>query len=149
MIKTVIASVFAVMCAAGIMGTAAAKTHDPQRAIKAETGLFSPATLTHSGGSGLLLSAAAQGMKRKPQGPFGMQSAAPAGGHPDEQRVLAVLRQRVNDIRLLEKVGHKLSAMSENRLRLVVSLSDRVAGGAPTAETDIAFLLLTTLIIFS
>ena len=69
--------------------------------------------------------------------------------HPDVFKVLAVLEHRIGDRRLLEEARYKLAGMSESRLQLAVSLSERVADHGSLAETHIAFLLLTTLIVFS
>ncbi len=67
----------------------------------------------------------------------------------DVFKVLAVLEQRTADRILIDKVKYKLSAMSENRLHLAVSLSERAGDNNPGVKADIAFLLLTTLIVFS
>jgi hypothetical protein len=63
--------------------------------------------------------------------------------------VLSVLEKRVGDQRLLGKIRDKLPTLSEDRLRMIASLSERVAVDDHSAKTDIAFLLLTALIIFS
>jgi hypothetical protein len=68
---------------------------------------------------------------------------------PDVLKVLTVLERRIGDRRLIEEARYKLAGMSEKRLRLAVSLSERVADHGSPAETHIAFLLLTTLIVFS
>ena len=68
---------------------------------------------------------------------------------PDIFKVLSVLERRTGDQRLLEKARYKLVEMSERRIRLAASLSERIIDEGPGAETDIAFLLLTTLIVFS
>lgn len=71
-------------------------------------------------------------------------------GHTSEMfKVLSVLKKRVGDERLLKKIEDKLPALSDDRLRMMVSLSERIAADNHGAKTDIAFLLLTTLIIFS
>ncbi len=67
----------------------------------------------------------------------------------DVFRVLAVLEQRMDDRRLIDKVKYKLSTMSGKRLHLAVSLSEQAADNGPGVKADIAFLLLTTLIVFS
>lgn len=70
-------------------------------------------------------------------------------GRSDIFKVLTVLGDRIEDPRLLKEARYKLIGMSERRLQLAVSLSERVADDASRAETHIAFLLLTTLIVFS
>jgi hypothetical protein len=67
---------------------------------------------------------------------------------PEMFKVLSVIGRRTGDRKLLEKVRYKLSTMSDNRLRLAVSLSERASGGHGV-RTDIAFFLLSTLIVFS
>ena len=64
-------------------------------------------------------------------------------------KILSVMEGRIEDPKLIQKVKDKLSTLREDRLRMVVSLSERVADGDCGVETDIAFFLLTTLIIFS
>lgn len=64
-------------------------------------------------------------------------------------RVLSVIGNRVGDETLLKKIADKLPAMSDDRLQMVASLSERIAAEDHGAKSDIAFLLLTTLIIFS
>lgn len=72
------------------------------------------------------------------------------GNHTSEVfRILSVLEGRIEDPKLIQKVKDKLSTLREDRLRVVVSLSERITDGDRGAETDIAFFLLTTLIIFS
>jgi hypothetical protein len=68
---------------------------------------------------------------------------------PEMFKVLSVIGHRTGDRKLLEKVKYKLSTMSNNRLRLAVSLSERAADDSHGVRTDIAFFLLTTLIVFS
>jgi hypothetical protein len=71
------------------------------------------------------------------------------GTRPGFEKVLAVLEHRTGDTRLLDKAKDKLAGMSERRLRLAVSLSERADERNISPEHDIAFLLLATLIIFS
>ena len=64
-------------------------------------------------------------------------------------KILSVLEGRIEDPKLIQKVKDKLSTLREDRLHMVVSLSERITDGGRGVETDIAFFLLTTLIIFS
>lgn len=64
-------------------------------------------------------------------------------------QVLTVIEKRVGDETLLKKIADKLPAMSDDRLQMIASLSERIAAEDHGAKTDIAFLLLTTLIVFS
>lgn len=67
----------------------------------------------------------------------------------DMFKVLSVLEKRIGDRDLIEKVSHKLPELSEKRLKMIVSLSDRMEGSRRDPENNIAFLLIATLIIFS
>jgi hypothetical protein len=68
---------------------------------------------------------------------------------PDMFKVLSVIGLHTGDRKLLEKVKYKLSTMSHDRLRLAVSLSERLSDDSRGVRRDIAFFLLTTLIVFS
>jgi hypothetical protein len=70
------------------------------------------------------------------------------GISPDMFKVLSVIGRHTDDRKVLGKVKYKLSTMSDDRLRLAVSLSERASDGHGV-RTDIAFLLLSTLIVFS
>lgn len=70
--------------------------------------------------------------------------------HSDEMfRVLSVLKKRIDNKRLYKKIAEKLPTLSEERLRIMVSLSDRMSADGHSVKKDFAFLLLTTLIVFS
>jgi hypothetical protein len=64
-------------------------------------------------------------------------------------KVLSVVEKRVGNERLLKKIRDKLPALSDDRLKMIASLSEKIDADDHSAQTDIAFLLLTTLIIFS
>jgi hypothetical protein len=64
-------------------------------------------------------------------------------------KVLSVLEKKVADKRLRKKLEDKLPALSDNRLKLAASLSEQISDGGHSAKKDFAFLLLTTLIVFS
>jgi hypothetical protein len=67
----------------------------------------------------------------------------------DMFKVLSVLEKRISDRELIAKVRHKLPELSEKRLRMIASLSDRMEGSRQEPEHNVAFLLIATLIIFS
>ncbi|NJD57342.1 MAG: hypothetical protein FIA94_13205 [Nitrospirae bacterium] len=67
----------------------------------------------------------------------------------DMFRVLSVLETRIGDSVLLGKVKHKLPELSEKRLKMISSLSDRMEGSKQEPGNNVAFLLIATLIIFS
>lgn len=68
----------------------------------------------------------------------------------DMIKILAALETRVGDRqRLLEKTEEKLARLSEKDLRLIASLCERIPADGHSAESDIAFLLATALVILS
>lgn len=67
----------------------------------------------------------------------------------DVSRVISVLKARTDDQKLLDKAREKLSEMNSKELRLLVSLCDRIRSEGDTAGADIAFYLVTTLLILS
>lgn len=64
-------------------------------------------------------------------------------------KILSVLENKMRDQQLLEKAKDKLFTLSDRQTRLIASLSDRIANEGNTAGADIAFLLITALIVFS
>jgi hypothetical protein len=90
---------------------------------------------------------------------FGSASASPAfapakaalsrpvGGGNDVVKILSVLESRTMDRATLDKAADKLSTMEERRLRILSSLCDRISEDSDTAGADIAFSLMTVLIV--
>jgi hypothetical protein len=69
---------------------------------------------------------------------------------PDMIKILAALETKVQGRhRLLEKAEEKLAGLSGKDLKLIASLCDRIPVDGRSAESDIAFLLATALIILS
>ena len=64
-------------------------------------------------------------------------------------KVISVLKKRVRDEKLLKKIVQKLPDLSDKRLRIMVSLSERMSADDRGDDKDFAFLLLTTMIVFS
>jgi hypothetical protein len=64
----------------------------------------------------------------------------------DVSRILWVLETRIEDERLLERTMDKLWTLDHKQIRLIASLSDRVAEEGNRPGSDIAFLLMTALI---
>jgi hypothetical protein len=64
----------------------------------------------------------------------------------DVSKILLVLEDRIEDQQLLEKTKDKLLTLDQRQIRLIASLSDRVAKEGNTTGSDIAFLLMTALI---
>jgi hypothetical protein len=76
--------------------------------------------------------------------------SGPAGGSGNARaKILSVLESRTMDRTVLSKAAHKLSAMEGRRLRILFSLCDRISGDANTAGADIAFSLMTMMIVLS
>ena len=74
---------------------------------------------------------------------------APISRSSEMIKVLSVIEKRVGDKALLKKIADKLTTMSDDRLQTIASLSKQIAAEEHGTKTDIAFLLLTTLIVFS
>ena len=64
-------------------------------------------------------------------------------------RILSVLEVKMGGLNVPAKVRDKLQTLSDGQIRLIASLSDRIDGEDRTAGADIAFLLITALIILS
>jgi hypothetical protein len=67
----------------------------------------------------------------------------------DISKIMSVLESRRQDKRALEKAAGKMSDMNERNLRLMSSLCDRITAGAGTPAADLAYSLLTALIVLS
>jgi hypothetical protein len=76
--------------------------------------------------------------------------AEQAGYHRAELRkVLSVVEHRTKNEKVREKMRDKLSAMSDRQLRLTASLCERIARDDDSARSDIAFSIVTALIVLS
>lgn len=64
-------------------------------------------------------------------------------------RIMSVLDDRIEDPDVLAKTRDKLLTLPVAEIRLVSSLCDRVSAGEQTAQADIAFSLVTALIVLS
>lgn len=67
----------------------------------------------------------------------------------DLGRILSVLEVKMGGHTLPAKVKDKLSTLTDGQIRLIASLSDRIADEGHTPSADIAFLLMAALIILS
>ena len=79
---------------------------------------------------------------------LGREAVSP-GQPSDMVRVFSLFETKIGDQRVLSRIRYKLSLLSEERLRTLASLSERIIREGREAQADVAFLLLTTLIIFS
>ena len=76
------------------------------------------------------------------------------GGHAelrgaDTVKILSVLAIRSPGGKVLGKAAEKLSVMNDRDLRLISSLCDRISADRGTAGADIAFSLVTAMIVLS
>ena len=64
-------------------------------------------------------------------------------------KVLSVLGKKIGDQKLLEKTKEKLLTLKESEFVLITSLSEQITRDGERPGMDIAFLLITALIILS
>jgi hypothetical protein len=81
--------------------------------------------------------------------PGGSQPRRGIARAAETNRVLRVLENKMEGQFPQDKAMHKLSTMSRAEIRLLDSLAARVTKSTHTAASDIAFLLITTLLISS
>ncbi len=67
----------------------------------------------------------------------------------DVVKILSVLKSRTRDRTVLDKAAEKLNIMEERRLRILSSLCDRISEDSDSTGADIAFSLMTVLIVLS
>ncbi len=67
----------------------------------------------------------------------------------DISKIMSVLESRRPGKRVLEKAAGKMSDMNGRNLRLMSSLCDRITADAGTPAADVAYSLLTALIVLS
>jgi hypothetical protein len=67
----------------------------------------------------------------------------------DTVKILSVLAIRSSDGKVLGKAAEKLSAMNDRDLRLISSLCERISADGGTAGADVAFSLITAMIVLS
>ena len=97
----------------------------------------------------LLLLWNASGVLAAPTGILAETRRAEFSGRNDISKIMSVLESRKPNRRVLEKAADKMSDMNERNLRLMSSLCDRITAGAGTPAADLAFSLLTALIVLS
>lgn len=64
-------------------------------------------------------------------------------------KILPVLEDKIHDQKLLEKSKEKIYGMGDREIRLVAALCEKISGEEETVSSDIAFLLVTALIVLS
>jgi hypothetical protein len=64
-------------------------------------------------------------------------------------KILPVLELRIENQKLLEKSKEKLYSMNSNEVRLVAALCEKISNERHAVSSDIAFLLVTALLVLS
>jgi len=64
-------------------------------------------------------------------------------------KILSVLEIRSSDRKIIDKAAEKLSAMNKRDIQLISSLCDRISAHGGAAGADIAFSLITAMIVLS
>jgi len=64
-------------------------------------------------------------------------------------KILPVLEDKIHDGKLLEKTKEKVYSMGDSEVRLAAALCEKISGGGETISSDIAFFLVTALIVLS
>ena len=67
----------------------------------------------------------------------------------ETSKIMSLLKERIEDPAILAKTRDKLRTLSDEEIRLVSSLCDRISTGERTARADIVFSLVTALIVLS
>jgi len=81
--------------------------------------------------------------------PEGAAFAGSVSSSSDIVKILSVMESRTTDRSVLDKAAGKLNAMEGRSLRILSKLSDRIAEDADAAGADIAFSLMTMMIVLS
>jgi hypothetical protein len=68
---------------------------------------------------------------------------------PERAAIVSVLNNRIEDPRLLARAKDKLSVLQDREIRLISSLCKRILESDQSAGVEIAFSLVTALIILS
>lgn len=67
----------------------------------------------------------------------------------DIKKILPVLQEKIHDGKILEKSKEKIYSMDSGEVKLVATLCEKISDGGDTISSDIAFLLVTALIVLS
>ena len=67
----------------------------------------------------------------------------------DMTKILSVLEKKVDDQKMLERAREKLFTLKEPQFSLIASLSEQIVKEEDQPGVDIAFLLITILIVLS
>lgn len=72
-----------------------------------------------------------------------------AGHNSEISKILPVLEDKIRDRKLLEKSKDKIYNMDDREVRLVAALCEKISYEGETVSSDIAFFLVTALIVLS
>ena len=64
-------------------------------------------------------------------------------------KILPVLEDKIHDRKLLEKSKEKVFSMGDREVKLVAALCEKISDKRETVSSDIAFFLVTALIVLS
>lgn len=78
-----------------------------------------------------------------------MMPLSHARSEQDLERIVSVIERKIGSRRMPEEAKEKLSVMERQDLRLIASLCDRIALSNDRAGTDIALLLVASLIVLT
>ncbi len=67
----------------------------------------------------------------------------------DVNKIMVMMGRRIGDPKLLERTKEKLLTLKDSELALITSLSEQITKDRERPATEIAFLLITALIILS
>jgi len=67
----------------------------------------------------------------------------------DLEKILEVLERKMGGKKLSKKAKDKLFTLNEDKARLIISLCDRITDDGRTVGAEIAYLLITALIVLS
>lgn len=76
-------------------------------------------------------------------------AARSVAAEKERRKVLMTIENRMSDDKALEKMREKLDVLAGRKLRLAAALCDRIALGSDSAGADIAFSLVTALIVLA
>ncbi len=65
------------------------------------------------------------------------------------KKILPVLEDKIHNQKLLEKSKEKVYGMGDREIKLVAALCEKISDEGETVSSDIAFLLVTALIVLS
>lgn len=85
----------------------------------------------------------------RPLSPAAFSRPPVNGNRAAVAKIVSVLAGRSAEAKALAKAAEKLTAISDRELRLILSLCDRIEADRGTAGADLAFSLVTALIVLS